>query len=1152
MAAQENSMTKKWQKSYFDVVGLCCSTEVPLVENILKSLEGIKEYSVIVPTRTVIVVHDNLTISQLQIVKALNQARLEANVRAHGETNYKNKWPSLYAVASGVLLALSFLKYVYHPLQWLALGAVAVGIIPIILKSFTSLRNLRLDTNILMLIAVVGTIAIRDYVEAGTIVFLFTIAEWLESRAGHKASAVMTSLMSIAPQNAVIAETGDVVDVDEVKLNTFLAVKAGEVIPIDGIVVDGTCEVDEKTLTGESFPVAKQTDSTVWAGTINVNGYITVKTTALAEDCVVAKMAKLVEEAQSSKSSTQRFIDKFAQYYTPAVVIASACLAVIPVALGVHNRNHWFHLALVVLVSACPCALILSTPVATFCALTKAAKSGLLVKGGDCLEILSKIKIMAFDKTGTITRGEFVVVDFRSLCEDISMQKLLYWVSSIESKSSHPMAASLVEHGRSLSIEPKPDDVVNFQNFPGEGVYGEIDGKDIYIGSKKIALRTGCESVPTLEGDTKGGKTIGYIFSGAILIGIFNLSDACRSGAGEAIKELKLLGIKTAMLTGDNEAAAMHAQEQLGKALDVVHAELLPRDKAKIVEDFKKDGPTAMVGDGLNDAPALAAADIGISMGISGSALATETGNVILMSNDLRKVPKAIQLARKTHRKVVENVILSISAKSAILALAAAGHPLIWAAVLADVGTCVLVILNSMLLLRGTHEHEGKCCKSSATSHAHKNGCNTKTSDNQSSHNNKHCCSNSKEDMPPKCSSRNCASKCESNNKDCCSKEKALKECKPQTSCSQKSASRCEAQKECQTEKCASKCNLKSFNLNSCEDSKCRDNHSSHNNKHCCSNSKEHMPRNCASKCESNNKDCCSKKKDLKECKPQTSCSHKSASRCEAQKECQTEKCTSKCNLKSFNLNSCEDSKCMESDEKHSGHASSGGFHEAKHCGHGSHGIVIHELDQSYDNHLNHGHSSSQSLISYVAAKCSNLIDLRSNSAEGDDSIHEEDHDKHGCCEMDAHDLVSDSPCNLLKHCSEENGHRMSNNGHCHSMHHGENHEKNHVDHEAVEPTTDSGCNHHHHHRRLEVHPNVPTNSGCDNHHPQSTEGYPKLRNCCTVIAIEPGASSSMHACTSLKKTETGGCCRSYIKECCKHGHFGSGFGGGLTEIITE
>ncbi|KAK2412531.1 putative inactive cadmium/zinc-transporting ATPase HMA3 [Trifolium repens] len=772
---EKNKEGKKMQKSYFDVVGLCCSSEVPLIENILKPLQGIKEVSVIVPSRTVIVVHDTNLISQLQIVKALNQARLEANIRVYGDEKHKKQWPSIYSIASGLLLALSFLKFVYPPLKYLALGAVAAGAVPIILKAIVSIRNVRFDINILVIIAVIGTIAMEDYLEAGTIVFLFSIAEWLESRASHKANAVMSSLMSIAPQKAVIAETGEVVDVDEVKVSTILAVKAGEVIPIDGVVLDGNCEVDEKTLTGESFPVAKQKDSTVWAGTINLNGYISVKTTALAEDCVVAKMAKLVEEAQNSKTSTQRLIDKFAKFYTPAVVVISTLVAVVPIMLKVHNEKYWLHFALVVLVSACPCALVLSTPVATFCAYTKAATSGLLIKGGDSLETLAKIKIMAFDKTGTITKGEFVVTNFQSLSDDIDLNTLIYWVSSIESKSSHPLAEAIVDHGRSISIEPNPEKVTEFENFPGEGICGKIDDRVLYIGNKKIATRAGSETVvPSLEGEVHGGKTIGYIYSGSIPVGIFSLSDACRSGVLEAIRKLKLMGIKTAMLTGDCQSAAMQAQEQLGNALEVVHADLLPEGKVKIISEFKREGPTAMLGDGINDAPALALADIGISMGISGSALATETGDIILMSNDLRKIPEAIKLARKSRRKVIENIVLSVITKVAILALAIAGHPIVWAAVLADVGTCLLVILNSMLLLRKSHKHDGKSCKSSAQHHVHKHGCGDTNSGSSHHHHNhdqhhhhhqhphqhpshKHCCSEKVE--PKKCASQPCSSK---------------------------------------------------------------------------------------------------------------------------------------------------------------------------------------------------------------------------------------------------------------------------------------------------------------------------------------------------------------------------------------------------------
>ncbi|CAN6193051.1 unnamed protein product [Urochloa humidicola] len=713
----------KAEKSYFDVLGICCPSEVPLVEKLLAPLPGVRKVTVIVPSRTVIVHHDPAATSPAQIVKVLNQAKLDASVRAYGTSTEKitNKWPSPYVIFCGVFLLVSLFEHFWRPLRWFALGAVAAGALPILQRSYAAARRLTLDVNILMLIAVSGAIALKDYSEAGFIVFLFTTAEWLETRASHKATAGMSSLMSMTPQKAVLAETGQVVAAQDVKVNTVIAVKAGEIIPIDGVVVDGRSEVDESTLTGESFPVAKQPESEVWAGTLNIDGYIAVRTTAMADNSAVAKMARLVEEAQNSRSNTQRLIDTCAKYYTPAVVAMAAGVALIPVMIRAHNLKHMFQLALVLLVSACPCALVLSTPIATFCALLTAARTGLLIKGGDVLESLAKIKIAAFDKTGTITRGEFCVEEFQAVGGRVSIQQLLYWVSSIESRSSHPMASVLVDYAQSKSVEPKSDNVSEFQIYPGEGIYGEIDGEGVYIGNKRILSRASCGTVPDKK-DMKG-VTVGYVACKNELIGVFTLSDSCRTGSAEAIKELRSLGIKSVMLTGDSAAAAAYAQEQLGNILDEVHSELLPEDKVRIVDELKeKHGPTLMIGDGMNDAPALAKADVGVSMGVSGSAVAMETSHITLMSNDIRRIPKAVQLARRTNRTIIVNIFFSVITKLAIVGLAIAGHPLIWAAVLADVGTCLLVIMYSMLLLRSKGGRNAKkCCASSQHgSHAKK------------------------------------------------------------------------------------------------------------------------------------------------------------------------------------------------------------------------------------------------------------------------------------------------------------------------------------------------------------------------------------------------------------------------------------------------
>ncbi|CAL1358481.1 unnamed protein product [Linum trigynum] len=1118
---------QKMQKSYFDVLGLCCSSEVPLIENILKSLEGIKDVSVVVPTRTVIVVHDSLLVSQLQIVKALNSARLEANVRldgAAGGGSYRKKWPSPYAMGSGVLLLISLLKFVFPPMKWVAVAAVAVGIRPILLKVIASIKNLRHDVNVLVLIAVVSTMALQDYTEAATVVFLFTIADWLESRASHKAKAVMTSLMSIAPQKATIAETGEEVDVDEVKVNTVVAVKAGQAIPIDGMVVDGQCEVDEKSLTGESFPVPKQKDSTVWAGTINLSGYISVKTTALAEDCVVAKMAKLVEEAQNSKSKTQRFIDQCAQYYTPAIILISASVAVIPLALRVHNKDYWFHLALVVLVSACPCSLLLSTPVATFCALTKAATAGLLIKGGDYLETLAKIKVLAFDKTGTITRGDFVVSDFRSLSGDFSMEKLVYWVSSIESKSGHPMAAALVEYGRLISVEPRPENVEEYENIPGEGIHGKIDGREIYVGNKKIAARAGSTTVPAVDDGTKGGMTIGYVYCEGTLIGTFNLSDSCRTGVKEAVNELKSMGIRTAMLTGDSQGAAMHAQQQLENALDEVHAELLPEDKARIIGDFKsKRGPTAMVGDGVNDAPALATADIGISMGISGSALATETGHVILMSNDIRKVPKAIKLARKAHRKVVENVVFSIFTKGSILALAFAGHPLIWAAVLADVGTCVIVILNSMLLLRESHKHTARHSHNHAATHSHKDN-----------HKEKKCCSN-----------RNTEKACHSEKTKCCG---------PKSQANLHTAKSCEDAKCMKSTTCGGK--------NATEDLEhCHEVQTNSHHKHGCSGA--HEPTPCTGTghyesekaCHSQKTQCCTSKnqpnlhttqscEDAK-CMKSTSCGDKNATEdleqchevqtnshhnhgCSAQKltpctgtghhesekACHSQKtqcCTSKSQPSLHTAQSSEDSKCAKSDGCGGNDATKGSMHH-------------------------HGSSSSHepSLTTCTGHHESEISVEIHGSCRRKDALLEPTHCHTAHCQAvtrDGSDL-NESAGDL------EKGEATAIHGDCHFIH------CDHVDINRNDvplqkkSTAASNC------YSTEVKPSL----GCCNSNRNPSESIH-----CRQLSSCHDAISNTHHCWSSEQREIDSCCKSYMRECCRrNGHFSTGLGGGLSEIVIE
>ncbi|XP_024529175.1 putative inactive cadmium/zinc-transporting ATPase HMA3 [Selaginella moellendorffii] len=702
-------------RTVLSVMGLCCPSEVPLVRKILEPLPGVKEVSVNYTSRSVTVVHDKLLTPEGRLVKALNEARLDASLHRRGELKKANKWPSPWTICCGILLLVSFFKHFWNPLKWMAIGAVAVGIPPILMRSIASLRRWILDINILMLIAVGGAIALADYIEAGSIVFLFTLAEWLEGRSSEQARSALASGLDV-PRNAILAETGAMVSVDEVKLGSSIAVKAGEMIPVDGTILSGGCSLDESSLTGESKPVEKTCGSEVWAGTVNLAGYITVQTTALAEDSAVSRMIKLVEEAQAKRSHFEQLVEKFAKFYTPVLVATALGLALIPLIAHVRNEKHWLYLALVLLVVACPCALVLSTPVAVACGIQHAARLGVVIKGGSYLEILAKIKCLAMDKTGTLTEGHFRVSEVVAVGETEDLQQILYWLASVESRSSHPMAAALVTYASLQDVVPSKS-VTDFQIIEGEGVSAVVDGHLIEIGNARLASRLGWSNTAITKLATQTA-TIGWVGKDHQLLAVFSLEDHVREEAAEAVRSLKRLNVQIHMLTGDNNETAQDVQSKLGGV--TVHAGLLPQDKVRIIQELKENaGVTGMIGDGINDAPALAAADVGFAMGLAGSAVAMETSDVFLMTDDLRKLGLVVSLGRRVRTKVIQNVVISVGLKAAMLALSFAGYGYLWMAVLVDVGACLLVISNSTLLLRGTgktrssgnHHRHGKNCK---------------------------------------------------------------------------------------------------------------------------------------------------------------------------------------------------------------------------------------------------------------------------------------------------------------------------------------------------------------------------------------------------------------------------------------------------------
>lgn len=720
----QESQTRKVQKTTIDIMGICCPAEVPLVKKILEPLPGVEEVLVNVPARTVTVQHDSGLTSAAWLVKLLNDAQLEASIHHRGEWKAAHKWPNPYTIASGLMMALAFFHYLYTPLRWLGVGAVALGIPPILMRSFVSVKRCILDINVLVLIAVAGAIFLRDYLEAGSVVFLFTLADWLETRSSDKARMAISSVVSLAPEVAVLADSGIKVPVAKVAVGSILSVKAGEKVPIDGVVIFGKSAVDESSLSGESMPVQKEAGATVWAGTLNMTGYISIQTSALAEESAVSRMVRLVEEAQTRRSNVEKLVEKFAKYYTPVVVVAAAGVAVIPFVVHAHNVRHWLYVALVLLVVACPCALVISTPVATTCAIARAAKMGVVVKSGSALEALGKLKALALDKTGTLTEGHFQVMDVRAVDENMELAQLLHWVASIESQSSHPLAASLVAYAKLHGNVAPLEKVDDFNIIDGEGVSGVIHGHTVHIGNERLARRfswnqgEAVDEPALMESWRSQGWSISWIGVDENLKSIVCAGDPLRVEAQEFVQIMKKLGVRLVMLTGDSFSAATVAQTKLGEL--EVHAQLFPQDKVDILSNMKtKLGYTGMVGDGINDAPALAAADVGIAMGVAGSAVVMETADVALMTNDLRQLAAAVKLGQKVRWKIGENLVLSLATKLLIILLAAFGYASLWAAVLADVGTCLIVIFNSMFLLRGGgwgghHHHHKNCYESSA------------------------------------------------------------------------------------------------------------------------------------------------------------------------------------------------------------------------------------------------------------------------------------------------------------------------------------------------------------------------------------------------------------------------------------------------------
>ncbi len=551
------------------------------------------------------------------------------------------------------------------------------------------------DENFLMMIATFGAFGVGEYSEAVAVMLFYQVGELFQSYAVGKSRQSISDMMDICPEYANIEKDGRLVqaDPDEVEVGSIIVVKPGERIPLDGVVTEGDSLIDTAALTGESVPRKASVGDEIFSGCVNGSGTLKVQVTKEFEDSTVAKILELVENASSKKAKVENFITRFARYYTPAVTIGAALLALLPPLIAGGGWGVWIQRACIFLVISCPCALVISVPLGFFGGIGAASRIGVLVKGSNYLEAVAEMTTIVFDKTGTLTKGEFKVQEI--LPKGISKEALLEMAALGEGYSTHPIAGSIREaYGRELDMSR----IGQAEEIAGRGVCVPVDGKEVLIGNEKLMKERGIHYEPCQSAGTVVYTACEGEYAGAVVI-----SDTVKEGAGDAITNMKRVGVKKCvMLTGDRMAAAKAVAEELG--VDEVHAELLPGDKVSKVEELLKSQrdkeKLAFVGDGINDAPVLTRADIGIAMGSMGSDAAIEAADVVLMDDDVRKIAAVVKISRKTLRIVKQNIVFALGVKALVLLLGAFGMANMWEAVFADVGVSVIAILNSMRALK--------------------------------------------------------------------------------------------------------------------------------------------------------------------------------------------------------------------------------------------------------------------------------------------------------------------------------------------------------------------------------------------------------------------------------------------------------------------
>lgn len=712
-------------KNVYRVKGFTCANCAGKFEKNVKNLPGVQDAQVNFGASKISVVGD-ATIEELEKAGAFENLKVSPEKSARQATQdmgegkeavVKEEKVPFYKKHSTLLYASLFIVFGYLSqsvngeenliTSLLFVASIVIGGFSLFKVGFQNLLRFEFDMKTLMTVAVIGAAIIGEWAEAAIVVILFAISEALERYSMDRARQSIRSLMDIAPKEALVRRNGQemMVHVDDIAVGDIMIVKPGQKVAMDGVVVNGYSAVNQAAITGESVPVAKTVDDEVFAGTLNEEGLLEVKITKLVEDTTISKIIHLVEEAQGERAPSQAFVDKFAKYYTPIIMVIAALVAVVPPLFFDGSWETWVYQGLSVLVVGCPCALVISTPISIVSAIGNAAKKGVLIKGGIYLEEMGSLKAIAFDKTGTLTKGVPAVTDFNVLNKQANERELLSIITALEYRSQHPLASAIMKKAEEENVNYSDVQVEDFSSITGKGIKGVVNGTTYYIGSPKLF-----KELPTSNFDQQSeqnitdlqnqGKTAMVVGTEKEILAVIAVADEVRDSSKEVIQKLHQLGIKkTIMLTGDNKGTAKAIGGHVG--VSDIQAELMPEDKLNYIKQLRSEyGNVAMVGDGVNDAPALAASTVGIAMGGAGTDTALETADVALMGDDLRKLPFTVKLSRKALNIIKANITFAIAIKFIALLLVIPGWLTLWIAILSDMGATLLVALNSLRLMR--------------------------------------------------------------------------------------------------------------------------------------------------------------------------------------------------------------------------------------------------------------------------------------------------------------------------------------------------------------------------------------------------------------------------------------------------------------------